>query len=55
MNIKWKENKVADALSRRVHLLHEISLSKMEDILKTEIRSTLENDPFYIEIKNKLL
>ena len=29
-------------------------MSKIEDILKTEIRSALENDPFHIEIGNKL-
>ena len=41
-------------MSRQVHLLHEISLSQTEENLKQEIRTTLENDPFYVEIRKKL-
>ena len=36
IHLKGRENKVADTLSRRDHLLHEISLSNTEEKLKQE-------------------
>jgi hypothetical protein len=39
-HIKGKENKVADTLSRRVHGLFEINISRAESDLEQRIRTT---------------
>jgi hypothetical protein len=43
-HIKGKENKVAYALSRRVHRLFEINVSRAESDLEQRIRTTGIND-----------
>ena len=43
-HIKRKENKVADALSRRVHGLFEINISREESDLEQRIRAVSIND-----------
>jgi hypothetical protein len=43
-HIKGKENKVADALSRRVHRLFEINVSRAESDLEQRIRMAGIND-----------
>jgi hypothetical protein len=37
-HIKGKENKVADALRRRIHLLFEINISREESDMEQRIR-----------------
>ena len=49
-HIKGKENKVTDALSRRVHGLFEINISKVESDLEQRIRTTGINDENYTKI-----
>jgi hypothetical protein len=49
-HIKGKENKVADALSRRVHGLFEINVSREESDLEQRIRTTCINDENYTKI-----
>ena len=53
-HIKGKENKVADALSRRVHGLFEINISMAESDLEQIIRTTGINDGNYTKIITKL-
>jgi hypothetical protein len=49
-HIKGKENKVADALSRRIHGLFEINISREESNLEQRIRTTGINDGNYTKI-----
>jgi hypothetical protein len=53
-HIKGKENKVADALSRRVHGLFEINISKAESDLEQRIRTTGINDENYTKVMEEL-
>jgi hypothetical protein len=53
-HIKGKENKVADALSKRVHGLFEINVSGAESDLEQRIRTTCINDENYTKIVAKL-
>jgi hypothetical protein len=46
-HIKGKENKVGDALRRRVHGLFEINISRAESDLEQRIRTTSINDVNY--------
>jgi hypothetical protein len=46
-HIKGKENKVEDALRRRVHGLFEINISRVESDLEQRIRTTDINDGNY--------
>jgi hypothetical protein len=49
-HIKGKENKVADALSRRIHGLFEINISRAESDLEQRIRTGGINDGNYTKI-----
>lgn len=49
-HIKGKENKVADALSRRVHGLFEINISRVESDLEQRIRTTSINEKYYTKV-----
>jgi hypothetical protein len=49
-HIKGKENKVADALSRRVHGLFEINISREESDLEQRIRMVGINDGNYTKM-----
>ena len=53
-HIKGKENKIADALSRRNHMIYEVTLSQTISDLHERIRMTNRVDPFYVEILNKV-
>jgi uncharacterized membrane protein len=53
-HIKGKENKVADALSRRVHGLLEINISRAESDLEQRIRMIGINDGNYTKIMTEL-
>ena len=53
-HIKGKENKVADALRRRVHGLFEINISREESVLEQRIRTTSINDGNYTKIMIEL-
>ena len=48
-HIKGKENKVADALSRRNNGLFEINISRERNNIEQRIRSTSCNDEKYIK------
>jgi hypothetical protein len=53
-HIKGKENKVAYALSRRLHGLFEINISSEESDLEQRIRTTGINDENYTKIMIEL-
>jgi hypothetical protein len=53
-HIKGKENKVADSLSRRVHGLSELNISREESDLEQRIRSTSIHDENYTKIVAEL-
>ena len=53
-HIKGKENKVVDALSRRTHMIYEVTLSQTDAYLHEKIRTANKVDPFYVEILNKV-
>jgi hypothetical protein len=57
-HIKGKENKVADALSRRFHGLFEINISREESDLEQRIRTTGINEGNYtkmmVEFQNSI-
>ena len=53
-HIKGKENKVVDALSRRVHGLLEINISREESDLEQTIRMKGINDENYTKIMTEL-
>jgi hypothetical protein len=53
-NIKWKENKVVDALSIRVHELHARAISMYQSDLKDKILEVAKSDLQYMEIITKL-
>jgi hypothetical protein len=53
-HIKGKENKVEDTLSRRVHGLFEINISRVESDLEQRIRTTIFNDENYTKVMAKL-
>ena len=53
-HIKGKENKVVDALSRRVHELHVIEISMYQSDLKHRIIEATKLDLQYKELVEKL-
>ena len=53
-DIKDKENKVADSLSRRVHGLFEININREESDLEQRIRTTSINDENYANMMEEL-
>ena len=53
-HIKGKENKVVDALSRRTHMIHEVTLIQNDAYLHENTRTGNKVDPFYVEILKKV-
>jgi hypothetical protein len=53
-HIKGKENKVADALSRRVHEMHATTISMYQSDLKDRITKAAKSDLQYKELVAKL-
>jgi hypothetical protein len=53
-HMKGKENKVADALSRRVHELHATTISMYQSDLKDKIIEAAKSDLQYKELMAKL-
>ena len=53
-HIKGKENKVADALSRKVQEMHVASLSICQLDLRKQIVSHAAGDELYEQVKDKL-
>jgi hypothetical protein len=53
-HIKGKENKVVDALNRRVHEMHATTISMYILDLKDKILEAAKSDLWYMEIKTKL-
>jgi hypothetical protein len=53
-HIKGKENKVDDALSKRVHELHATLISMYQSDLKDRILETTKSDLQYMELMEKL-
>jgi hypothetical protein len=53
-HIKGKENKVADALSRRVHELHATTISMYQTDIKGIISEVANTDLQYMELLEKL-
>ena len=54
-HIKGKENRVADALSRRTHKVYEITMSQLESNLGSKIKASNIHDVEYENLLNKLL
>ena len=54
-HIKGKENRVADALSRRTHEVYEITVSQLESDLVNRIKEACIHDAEYENLLNKLL
>ena len=54
IHIKGKENKVVDALSRRVHGLFEININREESDLEQTLRTKGINDENYTKIMTEL-
>jgi hypothetical protein len=52
-DIKGKENKVADALSRRIHGLFEINIYRADSDLEQRVRTTGVNDRHYSNMMTK--
>ena len=52
--IKWKESKITDALSRRAHMLYEVTLSQTDLYLHDRIRMKNKVDHFCVEIFKKI-
>ena len=53
-HIKGKENKVVDALSRKVHEMHLESLSIFQLDLRQQIVNHTVGDEMYVQIKDKV-
>ena len=53
-HIKGKENKVVDALSRKVPDMHVASLSTFQPYLRRHIINHIVEDEVYVQIKDKL-
>ena len=53
-HIKGKENKVANAVSRKVHAMHVAPLSIFQLDLRQQIINHIVEDEMYIQIKDKL-
>ena len=50
-HLKGKENRVADALSRKVHCIYEIGISKGRSTLDKEIEEAAAQDQIYLQKK----
>jgi hypothetical protein len=48
-HIKGKENKVVGDLSRRIHGMFEMNISRVESDLEQRIKATSNNDENYIK------
>lgn len=46
-HVKGKENKVADALSRKLHNIYELYVNQVETIFLDQIRKEADKDPKY--------
>ena len=53
-NIKGKENKVVDALSKKVQEMHVASLSIFQSDLRQHIVNHVAGDELYEKVKEKL-
>jgi BMFP domain-containing protein YqiC len=53
-HIKVKENKLVDALSRRVHELHAIAISMYQSDLKEIFAEAAKSDLQYMELVTRL-
>eukprot|EP00253_Pinus_taeda_P020750 PITA_20750 len=53
-HLKGKENRVADALSRKMHCLYEIATSKGWSTFHEEIKQVAEQDPEYQQKKRQV-
>jgi hypothetical protein len=53
-HIKGKENKVVDALSIRVHLMHATNVSMHQSDLKRRILDVVVTDQHYLQVKESL-
>jgi hypothetical protein len=53
-HIKGKENKVADALSRRIHGLFEMNINRAESELEERIRTAGIDDKNYAKMMEEL-
>jgi hypothetical protein len=52
--IKRKENKVANALNRRVHKMHATTISMYKTYLKDRIPEVVTTDQHYVQVKENL-
>ena len=53
-HIKGKENKVADALNRKVQEMHVASVSVFQSELRQQIVNHVAEDEMYVQVKHKL-
>jgi hypothetical protein len=53
-HIKGKENKVVDALSRRVHIMHVIAISMHQSNLKRKFLDVVVTYQHYLQVKESL-
>jgi hypothetical protein len=53
-HIKGKQNKVVDALSRRLHLMHATVVSMHQSDLKSIILDVVVTDQHYLQVKERL-
>ena len=53
-HIKGKENKMDDALNRKIHEIHVASLSTCQPDLRQQIINHIVEDEVYVQIKDKL-
>ena len=53
-HIKGKENKVVDALNRKVQEMHVTTISICQSNLRQQIINSLVEDELYVQIKGKL-
>ena len=53
-HIKGKENKMANALSKKVHEMHAAYLSIFQPYLREHIFNHIAEDEIYVQIKDKL-
>ena len=53
-HIKGKENKLADALSRKMHVMHVAAISTSTSYLKDKILESNVTDELYQQVKEGL-
>jgi hypothetical protein len=53
-HIKGKENKVVDALNKRVHEMHAKTISMYQSYLKDRILEVAKSDQKYMEVREKI-